>query len=283
MAGPVSKKILLVGASGRMGLAITRAAAESRQLRIVAAIDRPDDGVRPPVQGRDLGTLAGLAPLGVAVGADLDAALAGAAGGETPDVMIDFSSPAATAANLAACARAHVAALVGTTGLGADAEAAAQSAAARVPVLIAANTSVGVTLLAELVRAAARALPAEFDIEILDAHHRAKVDAPSGTALALGRAAADGRGIDHDAARLPIDRNGPRREGGIGYSVVRAGDIVGEHEVVFAAAGERVVLGHIATDRSLFARGALRAADWLAIQPPGRYSMVDFLGIKTIV
>lgn len=283
MAGPVSKKILLVGASGRMGLAITRAAAESRQLRIVAAIDRPDDGVRPPVQGRDLGTLAGLAPLGVAVGADLDAALAGAAGGETPDVMIDFSSPAATAANLAACARAHVAALVGTTGLGADAEAAAQSAAARVPVLIAANTSVGVTLLAELVRAAARALPAEFDIEILDAHHRAKVDAPSGTALALGRAAAEGRGIDHDAARLPIDRNGPRREGGIGYSVVRAGDIVGEHEVVFAAAGERVVLGHIATDRTIFARGALRAADWLAIQPPGRYSMVDFLGIKTIV
>lgn len=283
MAGPVSKKILLVGASGRMGLAITRAAAESRQLRIVAAIDRPDDGVRPPVQGRDLGTLAGLAPLGVAVGADLDAALAGAAGGETPDVMIDFSSPAATAANLAACARAHVAALVGTTGLGADAEAAAQSAAARVPVLIAANTSVGVTLLAELVRAAARALPAEFDIEILDAHHRAKVDAPSGTALALGRAAADGRGIDHDAARLPIDRNGPRREGGIGYSVVRAGDIVGEHEVVFAAAGERVVLGHIATDRTIFARGALRAADWLAIQSPGRYSMVDFLGLKTAV
>ena len=284
MAGPVSKKILLVGASGRMGLAITRAAAESRQLRVVAAVDRPDDGVRPPVQGRDLGTLAGLAPLGVAVGADLDAALAGAAGnGETPDVMIDFSSPASTAAHLAACARAHVAALVGTTGLGADAEAAAQSAAARVPVLIAANTSVGVTLLAELVRAAARALPAEFDIEILDAHHRAKVDAPSGTALALGRAAAEGRCIDHDAARLPIDRNGPRREGGIGYSVVRAGDIVGEHEVVFAAAGERVVLGHIATDRTIFARGALRAADWLAIQSPGRYSMVDFLGLKTAV
>jgi 4-hydroxy-tetrahydrodipicolinate reductase len=283
VAGPVSNKILLVGASGRMGLAITRAAAESRPLRIVAAVDRADDGVRPPVQGRDLGTLAGLAPLGVAVGVDLDAALAGAAGGETPDVMIDFSSPAATAANLAACARAHVAALVGTTGLGADAEAAAQSAAARVPVLIAANTSVGVTLLAELVRAAARALPAEFDIEILDAHHRGKVDAPSGTALALGRAAAEGRGIDHDAARLPIDRSGPRREGGIGYSVVRAGDIVGEHEVVFTAAGERVVLGHIATDRSLFARGALRAADWLAIQPPGRYSMVDFLGIKTTV
>lgn len=281
MAGPVSKKILLVGASGRMGLAITRAAAESRRSRIVAAVDRPDDGSGAPVQGRDLGTLAGLAPLGVAVGADLDAALAGAAG-EAPDVMIDFSSPAATAAHLAACARAGVAALVGTTGLGADVEAAARSAAARVPVLIAANTSLGVNLLTELVRAAARALPAEFDIEILDAHHRAKVDAPSGTALALGRAAAAGRGIDHDAARLPIDRQGARREGGIGYSVVRAGDIVGEHEVVFAAAGERVVLGHIATDRSIFARGALRAADWLAIQPPGRYSMVDFLGIKTV-
>ena len=282
MAGPVSKKILLVGASGRMGLAITRAATESRQLRIVAAIDRPDDGTRPPVQGRDLGVLAGLAPLGITVGADLDAALAGTTG-ETPDVMIDFSSPTATAVNLAACARARVAALVGTTGLGADAEAAAQTAAARIPVLIAANTSVGVTLLAELVRAAARALPAEFDIEITDAHHRAKVDAPSGTALALGRAAADGRGIDHDAARLPIDRHGARREGGIGYSVVRAGDIVGEHEVIFAAAGERVVLGHTATDRTIFARGALRAADWLSIQSPGRYSMVDFLGLKTVV
>lgn len=281
MAGPVSKNILLVGASGRMGLAITRAAAESRQLRIVAAIDRADDGSRPPVQGRDLGTLAGLAPLGVTVGADLDAALAGR-GGEAPDVMIDFSSPAVTAAHLAACARARVAALIGTTGLGADAEAAAEAASQRVPVLVAANTSVGVTLLAELVRAAARALPAEFDIEILDAHHRAKVDAPSGTALALGRAAAQGRGIEHDEARLPIDRHGARREGGIGYSVVRAGDIVGEHEVVFAAPGERVVLGHIATDRTIFARGALRAADWLSIQPPGRYTMVDFLGFKTV-
>ncbi|MFM7626685.1 MAG: 4-hydroxy-tetrahydrodipicolinate reductase [Gammaproteobacteria bacterium] len=280
----MSKNILLVGASGRMGLAITRAVAESRALRIVAAVDRPDDGTRPPVQGRDLGTLAGIAPLGVAVGADIDAALAGRAGdGGTPDVMIDFSSPAATASNLAACARARVAALVGTTGLGADVEAAAQSAAAQVPVLIAANTSVGVTLLAELVRAAARVLPAEFDIEITDAHHRAKVDAPSGTALVLGRAAAEGRGIDHDAARLPIDRHGARRSGGIGYSVVRAGDIVGEHEVIFAAAGERVVLGHIATDRNIFARGALRAADWLSIQPAGRYSMVDFLGLKTVV
>jgi 4-hydroxy-tetrahydrodipicolinate reductase len=277
----VSKNILLVGASGRMGLAITRAAAESRQLRIVAAVDRADDGSRPPVQGRDLGTLAGLAPLGVTVGADLDAALAGR-GGEAPDVMIDFSSPAVTAAHLAACARARVAALIGTTGLGADAEAAAEAASQRVPVLVAANTSVGVTLLAELVRAAARALPAEFDIEILDAHHRAKVDAPSGTALALGRAAAQGRGIEHDEARLPIDRHGARREGGIGYSVVRAGDIVGEHEVVFAAPGERVVLGHIATDRTIFARGALRAADWLSIQPPGRYTMVDFLGLKTV-
>lgn len=281
MAGPVSKKILLVGATGRMGLAITRAAAGSRALRIVAAVDRADDGSRPPVQGRDLGTLAGLAPLGVAVGADLDAALAGAAG-ETPDVMIDFSSPAATAGNLAACARAHVAALIGTTGLGDDVAAAAQAAAQRVAVLIAANTSVGVTLLAELVRAAARALPAEFDIEIFEAHHRAKVDAPSGTALALGRAAAEGRGIDHAASSLPADRHGARPAGGIGYSVMRAGDIVGEHEVVFAAAGERVVLGHVATDRTIFARGALRAADWLAVQPAGRYSMVDFLGIKTI-
>lgn len=283
MAGSVSKKILLVGASGRMGLAVTRAAAQSPDVRIVAAVDRPDDGSRPPVQGRDLGTLAGLAPLGVAVGADLDAALGGRAGsGEAPDVMIDFSSPAATAANLAACARSRVAALVGTTGLAPDAHAAAQAAAEHVPVLIAANTSVGVTLLTELVRAAARALPPEYDIEIFDAHHRAKVDAPSGTALALGRAAADGRGVEHDTARLPAERSGARPEGGIGYSVMRAGDIVGEHEVVFAAAGERVVLAHRATDRAIFARGALKSATWLSVQSPGRYSMVDFLGFKTI-
>lgn len=278
----MSKKILIVGASGRMGLALARAADGSRDLRIVAAVDRPDDGTRPPVQGRDLGTLAGLAPLGVAVGADLDAALAGAGGGEAPDVMVDFSSPTATAANLAACARARVAALVGTTGLGADAEQAARAAAVRVPVLIAANTSVGVTLLAELVRAAARVLPPEYDIEIFEAHHRAKVDAPSGTALALGRAAADGRGVDHEAARLPIDRGAARPTGGIGYSVMRGGDIVGEHEVVFAAAGEQVVLGHRATDRAIFARGALRAAAWLSDRPPGRYTMVDFLSLKTI-
>jgi 4-hydroxy-tetrahydrodipicolinate reductase len=279
----LSKNIVIVGATGRMGLALTRAAAESGDLRIVAAVDRSDDGTRPPVQGRDLGTLAGLAPIGVAVGADLDAALAGrTAEGAAPDVMIDFSSPATTAAHLAASARARVAALIGTTGLGADAEAAAQAAAQRVPVLIAANTSLGVTLLAELVRAAARALPAEYDIEIFEAHHRAKVDAPSGTALALGRAAAAGRGVEHDAARLPAERVGARPTGGIGYSVMRAGDIVGEHEVVFAAAGERVVLAHRATDRAIFARGALKAAAWLAGQSPGRYSMVDFLGIKTI-
>lgn len=249
---------VMVGAAGRMGQAITQFASAQPELQCVGAIDRVADAAR-------------------GITTDLASVLPGA------HVMIDFSSPTQTAANLARCAEQGVAALVGTTGLSDDVEAAAAAAAERIPVLIAANTSLGVTLLAELVRAAARALPPEFDIEILDAHHRGKVDAPSGTALALGRAAAEGRGIDHDAARSPIDRNGPRREGGIGYSVVRAGDIVGEHEVVFAAAGERVILGHIATDRSLFARGALRAADWLSIQLPGRYSMVDFLGIKTIV
>jgi 4-hydroxy-tetrahydrodipicolinate reductase len=269
-------RLLIVGAAGRMGLAIARETQGSPDLRVVGAIDHAGS----PVQGRDLGTLAGVAALGVTVGADLTAALA--APQTRPDVVIDFSSPTATAANLAACAAQGVAILVGTTGLGAEVEAAAVDAATRVPVLVAPNTSVGVTLLIELVRAAARALPAGHDIEILEAHHRAKRDAPSGTALALGRAAAEGRGVNLRAVSLPADREGPRAAGGIGFAVLRGGDIVGEHEVRFIADGEEVTLGHRATDRSIFARGALQAARWLAGRGPGRYSMVDVIGIKTI-
>jgi 4-hydroxy-tetrahydrodipicolinate reductase len=153
------------------------------------------------------------------------------------------------------------------------------AAAADIPLLIAPNTSIGVTLLLELTRMAAKALPTDFDIEIVEAHHRMKKDAPSGTALALGKAAAEGRGVEDKGALT--NRSGERRQGDIGYAVIRGGDIVGDHTVLFAGAGEQITLGHRATDRAVFARGAVRASLWLARQSPGRYNMRDFLGLKT--
>jgi 4-hydroxy-tetrahydrodipicolinate reductase len=250
-------RVVIVGAAGRMGCAIREALDQGSGTQLVGAIDREADASR-------------------GISTDLESALRGA------DVMIDFSSPSSTAANLAACARHGVAALVGTTGLGDEAERAASEASARIPVLIAANTSLGVTLLTELVRQAAAALPADFDIEITEGHHRHKKDAPSGTALALGRAAAEGRGQTLDAVRAAT-REGEslRKPGEIGFSVIRAGDLVGDHLVLFAGEGERVTLGHQATDRAIFARGALRAARWLAGRAPGRYQMVDVIGLKT--
>ena len=248
---------VMVGAAGRMGQTITQLASAQPEFQCVGAIDRAADAAR-------------------GITTDLASVLPGA------QVMIDFSSPTQTAANLARCAEQGVAALVGTTGLSNDVEAAAAAAAERIPVLIAANTSLGVTLLAELVRAAARALPAEFDIEIFEGHHRHKKDAPSGTALALGRAAAEGRGQALDEAAVAPRGAGERKIGEIGFSVLRAGDIVGDHAVYFAGEGERLVLQHQATDRSIFARGALQAALWLVGRPAGRYSMADVIGLKTI-
>lgn len=266
-------RVVISGASGRMGAALARCAQERPGVSVVGAVDRADSAAL----GRDFGELSGLPSLGVPVGADLRPLLSNA------DALIDFSSPTVTARHLQACAEAGVAILVGTTGLGADVEPAALTAAARVPVLIASNTSLGVTLLEALVRAAARALPGEFDIEIVEAHHRYKKDAPSGTALTLGRAAAEGRGQRLEdvmvAARAGI---GERRPGEIGFAVVRGGDVVGDHSVLFAGEAERLTLSHQATDRAIFARGALRAAEWLTVQRPGRYSMADVIGIKSI-
>jgi 4-hydroxy-tetrahydrodipicolinate reductase len=220
----------------------------------------------------------------VAIGSDLKAALVAA------DVAIDFSHSRATRANLLACQDARKPLLIGTTGIGNDLASDFDAAARDIPLLVAPNTSLGVTLLIELVREAARSLPAAaFDIEIVEAHHRTKRDAPSGTALALGRAAAEGRGqVFADVAALGtseglgprIDRSssaGSRPVGEIGFAVVRGGDIVGEHAVLFAGNGEHLSLGHRATDRSIFARGALKAAAWLASKPPGRYFMRDLV------
>lgn len=263
-------RAVVVGVSGRMGHALVRAACELPTVTITGAVASAGSSSL----GRDAGALAGLEPLGVAVTSNLPAALAAA------DVAIDFSQPHATAANIAACRAARKPLLIGTTGFAAEVPEADLDAAAReIPLLIAANTSLGVALLVELVRMAARALPPEFDVEIIEAHHRMKRDAPSGTALALARAAAEGRGLApaEALARASTGRVGPRPQGEIGFAVVRGGDIVGEHTVLFAGSGEELRLSHRAGDRAIFARGALRAALWLLGQPPGRYGMGDIL------
>jgi 4-hydroxy-tetrahydrodipicolinate reductase len=260
--------VVIIGAAGRMGLSLVRAASESPELRISGAIVSSNSGML----GRDAGELAGIGRLGIPLTDNLGAALAGA------DVVIDFSHPDATRANLEACLAARKPLLIGTTGLAAELTSSFDAAATQIPLLIAPNTSVAVTLLIELTRMAAKSLPADFDIEISEAHHRMKKDAPSGTALALAKAAAQGRGLPEAQIKAATaNRAGERRKGDIGFAVVRAGDIVGEHTVLFAGSGEQVTLGHQATDRAIFARGALQAALWLASQAPGRYFMRDLL------
>jgi 4-hydroxy-tetrahydrodipicolinate reductase len=263
-------RVAIIGVTGRMGGALIRAAAEIPGLSIVAAVAAASSAA----VGQDAGKVAQADSIGIRVTSDLEAALAQA------DVAIDFSSPAATEANLAACCAARKALLIGTTGFPAELRHAFESAAKQIPLLVAPNTSIGVTLLAELVRQAARALPAQFDIEIVEAHHRLKRDAPSGTALALGRAAAEGRDQHFDGRET--SRGGRlRQDGEIGFAVVRGGDIVGEHEVLFAGQGERLSLSHRVTDRAIFARGALRAALWLASRPAGEYFMRDLVTYKS--
>jgi 4-hydroxy-tetrahydrodipicolinate reductase len=283
---------VIIGAAGRMGLALIRAAAEiPDQLRLCGAVV----STTSKSLGADAGELAGIGRLDVRVTDDLAAALARA------EIVIDFSQPHATRSNLTVCRAARKPLLIGTTGYPAELTSLFDAAAADIPLLIAPNTSIGVTLLLELTRMAAKALPPDFDIEIVEAHHRMKKDAPSGTALALGKAAAEGRGMpgagsageigaaghsgsagaSADAEGALSNRSGERRSGDIGYAVIRGGDIVGDHTVLFAGTGEQITLGHRATDRAIFARGAARASLWLARQSPGRYNMRDFMGLKT--
>jgi 4-hydroxy-tetrahydrodipicolinate reductase len=265
-------RVVIIGVSGRMGQALVRAAGELPTVQVTAAVASAGS----PSLSRDAGVLAGMPPLDVKVTSDLTAALAAA------DVAVDFSQPHATRGNIAACRAARKPLLIGTTGFGSElTEPELEAAASEIPLLLAPNTSLGVALLMELVRKAARALPAEFDVEIIEAHHRMKRDAPSGTALALARAAGDGRGLAPGEALSdsPAGRVGPRRQGEIGLAVVRGGDIVGEHTVLFAGPGEELRLSHRAGDRMIFARGALRAALWLRGQPPGRYAMSDIVDL----
>jgi 4-hydroxy-tetrahydrodipicolinate reductase len=225
--------------------------------------------------GQDAGTLAGIGPTGLLLSSDATALF------KTADVVIDFSTPEASLAHARLAAAAKKALVIGTTGFDAAGNAALAEAVKSAPILWAANMSLGVNLLLGLVAQAAHILGEDYDIEILEMHHRHKVDAPSGTALALGQAAAKGRGVDLAAKsqRVRDGVTGPRKAGNIGFATLRGGDNVGEHRVFFANDGEQVELAHRASSRRIFARGAVRAACWLAGKPPGLYAMKDVLGL----
>ncbi len=265
-------KIAILGAAGRMGRMLIGAVADRSDAMLAAAIDRPGG----PADGQDCGLLAGRGASGVMIGGDAAAAFA------SVQAAIEFSSPAASARHAELAAQAGVAYVVGTTGLPAADEEALRRAARLVPVVYAANFSIGMTLLADLVQRAAAGLGAGFDIEIVEMHHRHKVDAPSGSALMLGRAAAEGRGIalDAHAVRNRDGVIGARPAGAIGFAALRGGDVPGDHTVIYAGDGERLELTHRAGDRAIFARGAVRAALWAVGRPAGLYSMRHVLGLE---
>lgn len=263
--------IVVTGASGRMGQMLVRLISQSDKVRLVGCVERAGhDWV-----GQDIGTCMGGAALGVVVTDDPLEAFAKA------QAIVDFTSPAATVEFAALAAQARAVHVIGTTGMEADHLAKLRAAARHAVIVRAGNMSLGVNLLTRLTQKVAAALDEDWDIEVVEAHHRMKVDAPSGTALMLGEAAAAGRGVALDAVR-DSGRDGitgARKRGDIGFSAIRGGDVVGEHDVIFAADGERIVLRHIATDRAIFARGALRAALWGQGQKPGEYDMMDVLGL----
>ena len=261
-------KIGIPGAAGRMGRMLIREIDAAPDLQLVAATDRPDS----EAIGQDSGFLAGTGTNGVMI-ADTPQALAAA------DVIIDFTSPAASVAHAGIAGSGGSALVVGTTGLTAEDEDALRAAAAGISLVYCANTSVGVTLLGKLVEQVAAQLVEGWDIEILEAHHHHKVDAPSGTALALGEAAARGRGVKLEEVSDMVrqGQTGARKPGDIGFAVLRGGDVTGEHSVIFFGDSERVEISHKATDRAIFARGALRAARFAASARPGFYDMNDVL------
>jgi 4-hydroxy-tetrahydrodipicolinate reductase len=264
-------RIAVLGCAGRMGRVNVGCILDDAELELVAGVQRPGH----EALGRDLASLIGRPAIGVPVTDDVNAALAAA------DAAIDFTTPEASVAFARAAADAGTALVVGTTGLEAEHEAAIAEAARRVPVVAAPNMSRGVTLLNALVELVAGTLDDSFDVEIVELHHKRKVDAPSGTALGLAAAAAKGRGVRlADAIERARDGlTGARTAGRIGVAALRGGDAVGEHTVYFAGPGERLELVHRASDRSIFGRGAVAAARWTRGRAPGLYSMVDVLGL----
>ena len=264
-------RLVVTGAAGRMGRMLIKTIVETPGVALAAALER--DG--SPALGADAGALAGCDKLGVAVSADSLAAVLHA------DGIVDFSSPAASVEFSALAAQARIAHVIGTTGLSEDDLSKIAAAARHAAIVRSGNMSLGVNLLAALTQKVAEALGEDFDIEILEMHHRMKVDAPSGTALLLGEAAAKGRDVllKEREARGRDGLTGARRSGDIGFAALRGGTVVGEHSVIFAGPGERIELRHVAEDRALFARGALRAALWARERKPGLYSMADVLGL----
>ncbi|MEM6578618.1 MAG: 4-hydroxy-tetrahydrodipicolinate reductase [Pseudomonadota bacterium] len=265
-------RLVVTGASGRMGQMLIDEIAASDRVTLAAALERPGHAWI----GQDVGQAMGGAALGVVVSDDPLEAFASA------QAVIDFTSPDATIAYAEIAAQARLVHVIGTTGFTDEHLAKIAAAARHATIIRAGNMSLGVNLLTQLVRQVAKALDDDFDIEIIETHHNQKADAPSGTALMLGEAAAEGRGVRlpsvEDRARDGI--TGPRSPGAIGFHAVRGGDVIGEHDVVFAGPGERLVLRHLASDRALFARGALKAALWGVGRKPGEFDMLDVLGLS---
>lgn len=264
--------IAILGVTGRMGGALLRALDEIPSARLSGA----SASATSRWLNQDASAAHGGASRGVTVTSDAAIALRGAR------VAIDFALPDATPANLRACVEAQCPMVIGTTGLSDDVRSQIAAAAKQIPVVLSANMSVGVNLLMKLSELAAKALDTRYDIEIFEAHHRNKKDAPSGTALALGESVAAGRGVSLKEVGV-FERHGDtgaRKLGSIGFSVFRGGDVIGDHTVTFAGVGERLELSHRASDRVMFARGAIRAAQWIVGRPAGLYSMQDVLGLK---
>jgi 4-hydroxy-tetrahydrodipicolinate reductase len=264
-------KVGIVGAGGRMGRLLVKLCHEAEGLEVAAASELPGS----PLVERDAGDLAGIGPIGIIVGDSAEAVF------EAADTVIEFSMPAATAAHAALAAKHGAAFVIGTTGLDTDQEAALHAAGQSVPIVFAPNMSVVVNIFMNLVEKVAGILGPDYDIEIMEMHHKHKIDAPSGTAVGLGKAAARGREVDLDDVAIwsRAGETGPRPDGAIGFATLRGADVVGEHTVMFASAGERLELTHRCTDRNLFARGAIRATSWVEGQSAGVYSMNDVLGL----
>jgi len=265
-------RLIVAGAGGRMGRTLVKAIAETKGLALAGALE----GAGSALIGKDAGELAGIGANGVKITSDAAALI------DTADGLVDFTIPAATVALAALAAKAGKVHVIGTTGCSAADDGKIAEAAKTAIVVKSGNMSLGVNLLAALTKRVAKTLDAAFDIEVLEMHHNQKIDAPSGTALLLGQAAADGRGVElktHEVMSR-VGHTGARKAGDIGFATLRGGSVVGEHTVMFAGPAERIELTHRAADRMIFARGALHAALWAARQKPGLYSMMDVLGLK---
>jgi 4-hydroxy-tetrahydrodipicolinate reductase len=264
-------RIAIAGSAGRMGRTLVEAVQKSDDMLLAAALEQPGS----PFLGRDAGELVG-APCGLAITDDFDSALAAA------DCLIDFTRPAGTMAHLAACRRRGVAMVIGTTAIAVEQKLQIQDASRDIPIVFAPNMAVGVNLVFKLLDVAARALDQGYDIEIIEAHHRQKVDAPSGTALRMGEVVAEalGRELSKCAVFGREGVTGERDPSTIGFATVRGGDIVGDHTVLFAGTGERIEITHKAASRMPYAQGALRAARFMASRRNGLYDMQDVLGLR---